>query len=118
MMSAPSTVPASVNRPPVSAVPPSVTARMASSSSSWPALLASALLTLELTIRPASPAARPQKVYTQSVSVPARTPATRAASGLPPMARMNRPSAVRDSSSCNASHNDAATHSAAGNPAQ
>ena len=61
MISAPITLPARLKRPPVSAVPPSVTARIASSSSSWPALLPSALLTLELMISPATPAAKPQK---------------------------------------------------------
>ncbi len=60
MMSAPITLPARLKRPPVSAVPPSVTARMASSSISWPALLPSALFTLELMSRPAMPAHAPQ----------------------------------------------------------
>ncbi len=60
MISAPITVPASVKRPPVSNVPPMVTARIASSSISRPALLPSALLTLELTITPAMPAHSPQ----------------------------------------------------------
>jgi hypothetical protein len=78
--------------------------------------LASALLTLELTISPATPAASPQKVYTHSVMVDERTPATRAASGLPPMERTKRPSAVLDNSMCSASHRPAAIQSATGRP--
>ena len=61
MISAPSTLPRRLKRPPSSEVPPSVTARMASSSSSCPALLPSALFTFELIISPAMPAVRPQK---------------------------------------------------------
>ena len=61
MMSAPSTLPTRVNRPPFSEVPPSTTARIASSSKSRPALLPSALFTLEVMISPAMPAQRPQK---------------------------------------------------------
>jgi hypothetical protein len=45
-----------------------------------------------------------------------RTPATRAASGLPPMARMNKPSAVRDSERCKAAHIVPAIHKATGRP--
>ena len=60
MMSAPMRLPTRLNLPPESDVPPSTTARMASSSNSNPALLPSALLTFELTIRPAMPAHSPQ----------------------------------------------------------
>src|SRR5262249_16242702 len=60
MISAPSTVPARLKRPPSSDVPPSVTARIASSSSSRPALLPSALRTLELARMPAMAAVRPE----------------------------------------------------------
>ena len=49
MIKAPITLPARLNFPPASEVPPSVTARIASSSSSRPALLASALLMFALT---------------------------------------------------------------------
>ena len=51
-------------------------------------------------MRPASPAMSPQKPYRHSVIGRARTPAMRAASGLMPMARMNRPSGVAVSSAC------------------
>ena len=78
----------------MSAVPPSVTARMASSSSSCPALLPSALFTFELMISPAMPAVRLQNTYKHTVISRERTPATRAAIGLMPILRTNRPSAV------------------------
>ena len=51
--SAPTSVPTSEYRPPVSSVPPMTTARIASSSIHRPALLASAAVTLELIISPA-----------------------------------------------------------------
>ena len=65
MISAPSTVPARLKRPPSSDVPPSVTARIASSSSSSPALLPSALRTFELIRMPAIAAVSPEKPYTR-----------------------------------------------------
>ena len=68
MMSAPSTVPARLKRPPSSDVPPSVTARIASSSSSRPALLPSALRTFELMRMPAIAAVSPEKPYTANTS--------------------------------------------------
>src|SRR6202011_1838286 len=67
VMRARTTLPRGVKRPPESDVPPRTTARMASSSRSRPALFPSALFTLELTIRPAIPAQRPQTAYTQKV---------------------------------------------------
>ncbi len=59
MMNTPTTVPASVNLPPISEVPPSTTARMASSSMLMPALFASAAMMFELYRMPANPASRP-----------------------------------------------------------
>ena len=69
MIRAPITLPTRLNLPPASEVPPSVTARMASSSSSRPALLASALLMFELTIMPARPAQAAQNTYTNTIRV-------------------------------------------------
>ena len=118
MMSAPMMLPARLKRPPVSKVPPSVTARMASSSISSPALLPSALLTFELTSRPATPAARPLNPYTHTLIKRWRTPAMRAAAGLMPMAWTKSPSAVRVSARCSASQTAPATNTANGKPSR
>ncbi|MCW0450744.1 hypothetical protein NB706_003578 [Xanthomonas sacchari] len=118
MISAPITLPARLKRPPSSSVPPSVTARIASSSISCPALLASALLTLELISNPARPALNAQNTYSSTAISRARTPATRAARGLWPMARTNSPSAVRPSSSCKAANTAATTNRANGRPSR
>jgi hypothetical protein len=61
MVSAPSSVPAIEYRPPASDVPPMTTARIASSSSHRPALLASAAWTFALIIRPATAAHSAEK---------------------------------------------------------
>ncbi len=98
-MSAPSTVPARLKRPPSSEVPPSVTARMASSSSSSPALLPSALRTFELIRMPAIAAVSPEKPYTANTMAFERRPTSRVATGFTPIARINSPSAVPSMSS-------------------
>ncbi|MNC63206.1 hypothetical protein D3C75_1133080 [compost metagenome] len=54
----------------------------------------SALDTLELRIKPAIPAHRPQNIYTASSTVLERMPARRLAMGLHPTDSMNRPRAV------------------------
>ena len=70
MISAPMTVPPRENRPPVSDVPPMTTARIASSSIHRPALLPSALETLELIISPAMPAQSAQNTYDHDHDAP------------------------------------------------
>ncbi len=55
----PITVPAMLNLPPMSEVPPSTTARIASSSMYCPAAFASAAMMFELYRMPAMPASRP-----------------------------------------------------------
>ncbi len=115
-ISAPSTVPARLNRPPVSDVPPMTTARIASSSIHRPALLASAPARLELFHRPAMPAQTAQKMYTSRVMRMARTPASRAASRLPPTDSMSRPSAVRRVSSAARAMSAAARKTPVGTP--
>ncbi|MNL61899.1 hypothetical protein D3C87_1858730 [compost metagenome] len=62
MMMAPSTEAAMLKRPPRSEVPPMTTARMASSSSQSPALLASAPLMSAAAIMPAIAAQRPDSL--------------------------------------------------------
>ena len=57
MISAPISVPSIVARPPVSSVPPTATAAMASSSTPRPTRLESAAEFLAMTMRPATPAA-------------------------------------------------------------
>ena len=59
-ISAPISVPTRLKRPPSSKVPPRATARMASSSIIRPALLPSALFTLDAMITPATAAVTPQ----------------------------------------------------------
>lgn len=118
MMSAPITLPTRLKRPPVSAVPPSVTARIASNSSSWPALLPSALFTFELINRPATPAHTPQNAYAPMTSRRAWMPATRAAVGLMPTAWMNRPSAVRVIARYSSANTAATMNSENGSPSR
>src|SRR5690606_13071930 len=65
-----------------------------SSSYQSPALLPSALDTLELTNNPAIPAHKPQKTYTNISTITERIPDRRLASGLQPTASINNPSAL------------------------
>ncbi|CAB5169691.1 hypothetical protein IST4112_06858 [Burkholderia cenocepacia] len=118
MISAPSTEPARLKRPPSSDVPPSVTARIASSSSSSPALLPSALRTFELARMPASADITPEHRYTPNTTAPERSPTSRVATGFTPIARMNSPSAVRFTSSAVAPIVASAIHTAHGTVAR
>jgi len=92
---APTRVPPSVNFPPIRDVPPSTTARIASSSIHSPLLFASAAVTFELIMRPAIAAHSALNTYTVQMMLRDRTPASRLASGLIPTASTRVPSAVR-----------------------
>src|SRR5579859_70878 len=92
MISAPQTASKRLNRPPNSDVPPITTARMASSSSQRPALLASAPMMSAAATMPASAAQRPHHMYTAMIIGRMPTPESSLARALPPAASIRRPS--------------------------
>ena len=86
MSAAPSRAPRIVPRPPARLVPPMIAAVMASSSRNRPALPETAPLTRAVKATPVMPYAKPAMTKSQKMARPTFTPASRAASGLPPMA--------------------------------
>src|SRR4051794_487238 len=95
MIMAPISVPTMSARPPVSGVPPTATAAIASSSMPRPTRFASLAELRAITIRPAIPAHSPLMAYTERLTRATGTPASLAAASLPPTASTCRPNTVR-----------------------
>ena len=115
MISTPISTPKMRALPPCSETPPSTHAEITSSSKpcaafGWP------LVMREARIKPASAVTSPcsRKIHTRSRST--RTPAKRAASGLPPMASVLRPKMVWFSSTPNTKKQPPATQIGNGRP--